>query len=129
MATTRVPDREAEGAGSPRPIGVRPAGRRSVGRNGVGRGSVGGRRWMKIAAVTILGPAAITAMAAPAVAAPRTGERQCVFTYVVTDGGANNVRTYRSARGTTRSAAIRPNESFLVFFGTGDHGLDNFITL
>ena len=115
MTTTRAMqqhlDVDAEVAGSRRPTEALRTGRKRVAR----------RSWLKIAAVAILGPAALTAMAGPAGAATGASERQCVFRYVVPDGAANSVRTFRSARGTTRSAPIRPNESFVVFFDAGDH--------
>jgi hypothetical protein len=71
-----------------------------------------------IVSASIIGGASGHANAAPSVKG--TGELACPYKYVVSDGKPNNVTAYKGPRGTATQRAIRPNERFIVFTGSGD---------
>jgi hypothetical protein len=72
---------------------------------------------LALTAVVAVSGATGFAERASAASAPRA----CPYQYVVSNGVANNVVTYKTPRGSARLRSIRPNERFVVLFG-GDGG-------
>jgi hypothetical protein len=75
-----------------------------------------------LAFTAVAATSGITGIAGRASAA--SGTRACPYRYVVGDGVANNVVTYKDARGNARQGSIRPNDTFTVFFGNAAGGPD-----
>jgi len=65
----------------------------------------------------VVAASAVVGVSARADARP-AGESACPYKYVVSDGTSNNVVTYKGPRGKARQGSIRPNQTFVVFFGS-----------
>ena len=68
-----------------------------------------------VALTAVVAASSVAGLAGQASAAPVA--RACPYRYVVSDGVANNVVAYKTARGNSRQGSIQPNEKLVVFFG------------
>lgn len=56
--------------------------------------------------------------AQPVAVAVASAESACPYRYVVSDGKRNHVAVYASVRGSSRQGSIRPDQRFVVLFGS-----------
>ena len=70
-----------------------------------------------LALTAVVATSGVTGLAGKASAA--SGARACPYRYVVSDGVADNVVTYKTPRGSARLRSIRPDDRFVVLFDGG----------